>query len=256
MQDLIYIMQDFFRQMKKSNISIYSAGAAFFLLLSVGPMLAFLCAWIPYLSLTKEEFVALISQILPGNFQGMMSRMVTELYSSSPKVMSIAALLMLWAAGKGTLALMRGLNLIHGVEEHRNYFAVRLIASYYTLVIIFAVFLLLGLVFFSRFLLSSLFRYLLVWIVFTVLFTGVYTFLPDRRLKILEQLPGAILASTVWLFYSWGFSIYMNTADLTVIYGSLSLVALMMLWLYFGIYIILAGAYFNCYYRRHHTRCA
>lgn len=251
MQNWIWIISDFFHRMKKKNISTFSAGSAFFLFLSAGPMVAFLCACVPYVSLTKEELTALIVQFIPDKFHDAMNYVVSEIFESSPGVMSVAAILMIWAAGKGTLALMRGLNVIYEVEERRNYFAVRVVASFYTVIMILTAFLLLGLIVLSNAFLIRPFRYILAWIVLTILFAVVYSFLPDISLKIQQQFPGAMLSATAWIGFSWGFSIYMNIADLSVIYGSLSVLALIMLWLYFGMYILLSGAYFNRYFRKH-----
>ena len=117
MQNWIWIISDFFHRMKKKNISTFSAGSAFFLFLSAGPMVAFLCACVPYVSLTKEELTALIVQFIPDKFHDAMNYVVSEIFESSPGVMSVAAILMIWAAGTGTLALMRGLNVIYEVEE-------------------------------------------------------------------------------------------------------------------------------------------
>lgn len=251
MQNFLRMILDFFRHMKKSNISIFAAGSAFFLFLSSGPMVAFLCACVPYVPLTKEELTAIILRFIPGNFHETMNYVVAEIFDNSPGVISVSAILMIWAAGKGTLALMRGLNAIYEVEERRNYFVVRVVASFYTIIILLAAFFLLGLIVLSNAFLIRPLRYIMAWIILTILFALIYSFLPDISLKIQQQLPGAMLSATAWIGFSWGFTLYMNSADLSVIYGSLSVLALIMLWLYFGMYIFLSGAYFNRYFRKH-----
>lgn len=264
MQKAILTIRNFIKLVKKKNLSAFSASTAFFLFLSFGPMLAFICTWIPYLPLTKEELFDFLMQMTPDRMQGFVQSVLSEVFEKSTKVMSVAAVLMVWTSGKGTLALIRGLNAIHGVEEKRNYFAVRMIASFYTVVMVLAVLLSLGLIVFSHVILDTLciylpqtqlaftvmapFRYVVVWLVITMLFVCVYSFLPSVRQKVKGQLPGAMIAATAWSLFSWGFSVYMNVADLSAIYGSLSVLVLALLWLYFGMYIVLLGAYFNQYF--------
>jgi membrane protein len=68
-------------------------------------------------------------------------------------------------------------------------------------------------------------------------------------MKFEEQLPGAFFAATVWSMFSWGFSLYVTYSNSYSIYGSLSIIVIIMLWLYFCMYIMLIGAYLNRYFR-------
>ena len=51
---IISIWRDFSSQMKKQNISAYASSTAFFLFLSVIPMLMVVCAVIPYTPVTDH----------------------------------------------------------------------------------------------------------------------------------------------------------------------------------------------------------
>ena len=84
--------------------------------------------------------------------------------------------------------------------------------------------------------------------VLTVLFAAIYAYVPDERLKFKEQIPGAAFAAVVWSVFSWVFSIYINYSNSYGIYGSLSIIIIILLWMYFCMYIIMVGAYLNCYF--------
>lgn len=267
MNKIILIGRDFFRQMKKKNLSAFSASTAFFLFLSVGPMLAFICTLVPYLPITREDLIAMLMLVLPDKVESVAQTILAEIFEKSAGVMSLAVFTMIWAAGKGTLAMTRGLNAIHDVEEERNYFLVRVIASFYTLVIVLSIAISLGLIVFSNGIIDTIclylpqsevalnliapFRYVIVWISITLLLACIYSFLPSVKLNVKKQLPGAIIAAGLWSIFSWGFSLYVDYYDMTAIYGSLSVLVLSLLWLYFGMYIILLGAYFNRYFGNH-----
>lgn len=264
MQKKIRILRDLTAKMKKQNISAHAASTAFFIFLSLVPMLIVICTVIPYTPLTEENLVKLVTDITPSTVDQMAENLISEVYDKSAGVLSIALLATIWSAGKGVLALMRGLNDVNDVEEKRNYFFVRTLASFYTVIMLIVVILSLFLMVFGNRLVDLLlyripqlqmlveflmnFRFILVWLVLTIAFAMIYTYIPDVRLKFKEQLTGAMFSAIVWSVFSWGFSIYVDSGEAVSIYGSLSIIVIVMLWLYFCMYIFLVGAYLNRYF--------
>ena len=59
-----------------------------------------------------------------------------DVYESSVGILPVALIAMVWSAAKGVMALMRGLNAVNVVDEKRNYFVIRFIASFYTLIML------------------------------------------------------------------------------------------------------------------------
>ena len=92
------------------------------------------------------------------------------------------------------------------------------------------------------------FRFLLVWVVLTVLFAAVYAYVPNKKLAFKEQIPGAVFSAVAWSIFSWVFSYYLTYGNSYGIYGSLSIIIIVLLWMYFCMYIILIGAYLNRYF--------
>lgn len=265
MRKLIVIMRDFSTQMGKQNISAFAASTAFFLFLSVVPMLILICTIIPYTPLTEENLVAVVTDLTPDKIDPLVESLIAEVYDKSAGILSVAAIATIWSAGKGVLALMRGLNAINGVEEDRNYFLVRMVASLYTIVMLIVLILSLFIMVFGNQLVELAlhripqlqvavsflmnFRFLLVWAILTMLFSAVYAYVPNEKLAIGEQVPGATFAAVVWSVFSWGFSLYVGKTDSYSVYGSLALIIIVMVWLYFCMYIIMIGAYLNRYFR-------
>ena len=262
---LYIIMRDFSSQMKKQNINAFASSTAFFFFLSLVPMLIVICTIIPYTPLTEENLVTMITDFTPGTVDPVVEGLISEVYDKSAGIMSIAVLATIWSAAKGVLALMRGLNAIYGEEEKRNYIVFRLVASFYTLVMLLIVILSLFIMVFGnqlvtlalhripqlQYLVSFFmhFRFIFVWSILTLLFSMVYTYLPSKKLHFREQVPGAVFSAVVWSVFSWGFSIYVGNSGSYSIYGSLSIVIIIMIWMYFCMYIILIGAYLNRYFR-------
>ena len=256
---LYLIWLNFSRQMKKQNISAYAASIAFFFFLSIVPMLMMLCAIIPYTPVTEENLVQAVTDVVPDMVDAMVVSLISDVYDRSGGIMSIAIIATIWSAAKGVMALMTGLNAVNGVEEKRNYFVIRVIACFYTIVMLLIVILSLVINVFGNQLVSiALYRlpqlerlvdfcFLVVWVVMTVLFAAIYAYVPNKKLKFREQIPGATFSAVVWSVFSWGFSIYVAYGNSYGVYGSLSII-IVLLWMYFCMYIIMIGAYLNRYF--------
>ena len=262
---LYLIGRDFSAQMKKQNISAYAASIAFFFFLSIVPMLMVICMVIPYTPLTEENLVQAVTDITPDRVDPVVEDLIADVYDKSAGILSIAVIATLWSAAKGVMALMQGLNAVNGVDEKRNYFVIRAVACLYTVVMLIVVILSLFINVFGNQLVNLAlhripqlqrlvsflmhFRFLVVWAVLTLLFATVYAFMPDDKLRFREQIPGATFAAVVWSIFSWGFSMYVDYSNSYGIYGSLAIIIIILLWMYFCMYIIMIGAYLNRYFR-------
>lgn len=258
------IWWDFADKMKKKNIAAYAASTAFFFFLSLVPMLMVISTILPYTPLTEDNLVTAVTDVTPEAIDPIATELIEEVYQKSAGALSIAIIATIWSAGKGVLALMRGLNAINEVEEKRNYFAIRSIASFYTIVMLLVIILFLFIMVFGNQLVNLIlhrmpqlralmsvymeFRFLLVWGVLTLLFAAVYAYVPDKKLRFKEQIPGASFTAVVWSVFSWGFSLYVSRSGAYSIYGSLSIIVIVMLWMYLGMYIVMIGAYLNQYF--------
>ncbi len=263
LQKIIHNFRDFAGSMSKKNISAFSASTAFFLFLSLIPMLAVICAVIPYTALTEELLLTLIADYIPTSVSPIVADIVEDVYLRSAGILSVAIIGTLWTAGKGMLALIRGLNAINDVEENRNYFVLRTVSSFYTLIMIVVVILSLLVMVFGNVLVELIVRefpqvqilfeflmncrFIFSWIVLTIVFTMIYAYVPNRKMKFFDQLTGGMFSAVVWSCFSWCFSVYVDRFEGFGTYGSLATIVVVMLYLYFCMYIIMIGAYINNY---------
>ena len=222
-------------KMKNDRVRAHSAEAAFFIIMSVFPVLMLLLTLVQFTPLPQNEVVTTIERIVA-----------------------------VWVAGKGIMGLADGLNSIYRIEETRNYFLVRFRAACYTIVMIVALLISLSILVFGY----TLQRYLWQWfpvlmeylddtvILPTVialailggLFLMMYMFLPNRRRSFRSQFPGAVFTAFSWAVFSYAFSIYLDYAvNMSVVYGSLTTLVVAMLWLYICMYLVFVGAEINEY---------
>jgi len=256
--------QDFGKNMGKQNISAFAASTAFFFFLSLVPMLIMICTVIPYTPLTEDNLLTAANGLVPDKILPLTEELIREVYQKSEGLLPIAVIVTLWTAGKGMLALMRGLNAVGKVDETRNYLWVRAVACFYTALMLVMVVLCLFVMVFGNRLVDMLlykmpqlqplvallmnFRFLAVWILLMLFFAGIYAYVPNGSLVFREQIPGAAFTAIAWSIFSWGFSLYVDWTDYSI-YGSLSIIILVMLWLYFCMYIVMVGAYLNRYFQ-------
>ena len=191
LRKLYLIFKDLTRQMSRENIGAFSANAAFFIFLSLIPMLIMICTIIPFTPLTEENLLEVMKDITPRAFDPLIINLVSQVYDKSAGILSVAALVTVWSAGKGVLALIRGLNEVNDVVEERNYLLLRLVASFYTVVVLVMMVLSLIIVVFGNVIVSVIvnripqmailfegllnLRVLLVWVVLTAFLTLMYT---------------------------------------------------------------------------------
>jgi len=258
------IWRDFSVKMRKLNIAAHAASTAFFFFLSLVPMLIVICTILPYTPLTAEDLIELVRHLIPTAAESLAIGLIESVYRKSAGTLSLALVVTIWSAGKGVLALMRGLNALNDVEENRNYFLVRTISSFYTIVMLVVIILFLVVMVFGNQLVNLIlyqvpqlnllvsfymeFRFLIVWAILTMIFATIYTYIPDKKLKFKEQIPGACFSAVVWSVFSWGFSLYVNRSGAFSIYGSLSIIVIVMFWMYLGMYIVMVGAWLNRYF--------
>ena len=265
-------MRRFFVWIKKligyimeQNIPVYASHASFFIVLSVFPTLVLLLGLVRYTGLEVENLTELLHGVLPLALMPAAQRLILNTYNSSTgAVISISALTALWSASRGIYGLITGLNSVYKVPEDRDYWQTRLYSVLYTFGFLLVLLLTLVLHVFGttimellplkdspllRFLESVVdLRFFLLLFVQTVVFTAMFMVLPNKRNRLGDSFPGAVLASSGWLIFSDLYSIYVeNFNSMSVIYGSVYAVALSMLWLYCCVSIVFYGGALNYY---------
>ncbi|MFR6272668.1 MAG: YihY/virulence factor BrkB family protein [Blautia sp.] len=82
-----------------------------------------------------------------------------------------------------------------------------------------------------------------------VVFLFLYKFVPNRKATFRSQMPGAVFTAVSWSAFSFGFSLYFDYYEGTSnMYGSMTTIILILLWMYFCMNIMMIGAQINCYF--------
>lgn len=261
---LITVILAISRELRESKASLFAASTAFFAFLSLIPMLILVCSILPFINGSQELFLSVVDSLLPRSLEAFSVAIIEEIYDKSITLLSVSAVLMLWVSGKGFYALKAGINAVRHVRESRGMVFQRLVASLYTIVFIVCVVFAFVFMLFGNYLNEALirilptysyiyqfmmhFRFLFVWAVMTVFLQIAFATLPNEKVSIRLQLPGAFFSSVVWSVFSWGFSIYIDKMNGFGMYGSLTTIIAVMMWLYIGFYILLMGVSINVHF--------
>ena len=253
--------KSFFDKCKRDKINAYSAQSAFFILLSTIPFLMVFSSLLQYTPITEGTLLKLYQTALPDYVSAFLISITDEVYNRSVGIISITAIVAIWSAAKGIQYMTDGLNSVNDLEENRNWFVLRLWAIVYTIVFLFAVvFTLVVLVFGNTLhdlaveyipLLQSItdlivkFRGFVLFGILFVFFDIIFTMLPNKKLTFKSQIPGAAICAVAWYVFSFALSIYVDYFNGFSMYGSLTTIALIMLWLYFCMYIMMMSAEVN-----------
>ncbi len=262
---LYHIILDITHKLQRDYVAVYSAQAAFFIILSFFPFIMFLLTLIHYLPIQEYVMMKTFNDMLPKALNSYIVLVISEIYNhSSTTIISVTALTALWSASKGFLGLVRGLNSVYDINETRNYFKLRFISALYTLG--FTILLILTLIFLVfgnqlylwienrapgyidvALLIISL-RAIITLLLLTFYFELMFIVIPNRKTTIMSELPGALLTASGWLGFSYLYSFYIdNMGNFSSTYGSLTAIVLLMLWVYFCMYILFIGAEINAY---------
>ena len=252
--------------LSKKKVSLYAANAGYFLALSVFPGLVVLLAMLRHTGLQVDLFTELLEGVIPDALLPAAKRLILSAYvNSSGAVISVSAVAALWSAGRGVHGLLIGLNGIYEVKEDRGYLKTRLLSMVYMFAFLLVLLLTLvlhiwggDLLHFLRefpipeFVLNVLdLRFFVLLVLQTALFAAVYTVLPNRQNRWKDSIPGALLASIGWQVFTNLYSIYaQKVTTYASIYGSVYVVALSMLWLYFCLCIVFYGGVLNRYLQK------
>lgn len=252
------------KDIMEDSVSAYSAQAAFFIIISAFPMVMLMLTMLKFLPYFSGGVPILHISFLPQDVNALVQKMLQEIINnSSNMVISITAITALWSSSTGIYSIMLGLTAAYSIKETRGYIRMRSLAIFYTFIFIIMLIAALGVLVFGTSIYHGLMNYLpfaaphveiiskgIKWLlgfgVLVLFFVVSYIAVPDRKSTVMEELPGALVSAVGWIVFSYLYAYYIeHFGNYANVYGSLTAVVLLMLWLYFCMFIMLVGAEIN-----------
>ncbi|WP_367103470.1 YihY/virulence factor BrkB family protein [uncultured Psychrobacter sp.] len=253
------------RTANKSNVWAHCASVGFFGFLSIFPVMAVfvLIYGLVFSPAEMQEQISILRPFIPANVYDVLDGRLSELVSNTASRLTfsllLSTLLALYSGSKGIKYLIILVNLAFHITQERNFIqrTIRAIGLTFgaLLVLIIAISSIAVIPLVANYFpFPQIAKTIALWSRWPILagiiflsFLSIYRFAPNHDPMPLKKLmPGAALATVLWILLSVLFSIYVqNFNNYSAEFGALSAAVVIMLWLYYSAFIVAFGAMFN-----------
>lgn len=245
-------------------ISTRASEMSFYLLLAFFPFLIFtinIVGYIPIIHINKS--IVFLENIMPQSTV----IFILELIDYAIENRSISFLIMsfymtLWTSSRSIRAFIRNSNKSYKVKETRSFIKISITSFLFTITLLMLIFLSIiflvygkkiGHILFNLIGLDKVFMYIWNIVRYTVgigsiilILISLYRYAPNKKLRIKEAMPGAVIATFSWILISLFYSYYVNNfSNYEVIYGSIAGIIVLITWIYLSSYTLFIGLEVN-----------
>ncbi len=255
------------KRLGQDSVNLVSAQLAYYLILSFFPFTIFLLSIFSYSRFGQEEILSQQLALLPPAAADIIQPIIMDIIGGrSATLLSSSLILTLWSSSTGMNNLLNSMTkTFHKGENERPFWRSRLVALAATVLVVVLIALMLvsqvfGGVIYSYLsdyfswgdLAKTIWDYTLTLIPLVILSLGLaflYRYGPyfpkGKRPGFGKAWVSGIVASVSWILISYLFSMYVtNFANYANVYGSLGGIIMLILWLYFSAFCIMAGSVF------------
>jgi len=265
---LIYVTK-LLREIKEDDIFAISAQFSYYIILSIFPFIILLMSLFSHYTSYLFYLLNSVAAFIPYDVYNIILNIVSG-SSSMPNTsfMSASIIAIIWTASSGSTGIIKVINKAYDYPIKRNYFFMRMKGIFFTLALMLSLQVIFASIvvgsqlieFFYNlntlsnliYLMLNISRYLLPFLFLLILFLFTYKYLPYEKISFRHALPGAIFSTLGCISGSYLFSVYIGTriAFYNNIYGNLSGVFVLILWIYTSSIIFLIGAEINAFIKK------
>jgi len=268
----LYFFKTMFGRITTHGVFSTAGEMAYFLVLSIFPLLALTISVASLTWLSQDRIFLLLETILkPDTFKAIKDEVYRNIsVVNKVPLISFSMIGTIFTAAGGVFAIVRSLNKAYEVKETRPYLYQMVMCILITIIISTMMILALFVMVFGEVFQNFIFRhygynetfenfwqfarYLAIESVIFFIFSFMFYISPNIKLKFRYVIPGALLVTVGWSIVSAAFSIYVNNFNnFSKTYGSLGAGMLLLVWLYWNSTLILIGGELNAYvHEKHH----
>lgn len=246
-----------------SELSTSSIVVAYYLLLSLFPLLIAVGNLLPFLQINPNTVLPYIQEVIPEPVYDFLGPAIQDLLTQgSGSLLSISAIATLWSASQSINALQKAMNKAYGVEERGNFIIVRIVSVFVVILLLIAIVGVTIVVGSGKLILDQLQPILLFsddiirtfqtvkWpltiVTMMTLMSVIYWITPNVKVRLRSVLPGAVFATIGWMLLSQVFGLYAQYFAARVSgYQIIGSFVVLMLWLNFAATVIVLGGILN-----------
>jgi len=253
----------FVKKFEENELIYFANALTYRLLLAMFPFIIFLMTLFGFFDFEADIYIKRIAVSMPSDVREILFVFLEEVvYSKNVSLLSISLLLSVFSASTGFNYLIKGINKAFDVEDERNFIKKRIISI--LLVFVFSVLIAASLILFifcdaikeilidfigindiikdvfgmTGYIINVMALFIILIVIFKI---SVY-----KKIKLRQLAPGTTIVVCGWLIMSKIFNIYVNNfSKISVIYGSLGSIFILLVWLNILSVLILAGNQIN-----------
>lgn len=266
LRDIYDAVDEFFSGMGSRRLTTYSSSCAYYLFMSLVPVIMLLVSVLQYTPLTRDVVLEAVADYVPDSLYEIVYFIVTSIYNGGRVALTVSILLTIWSASACMKALLRGMDSVYDAERKEDYIRFSLRACFYMIIFVFILMLSFFVMVYGGkildyieqsmpvnhsldflFTLAKYLRFVIILALLALVFCLLYKWMPARRLKFRQQLPGAVFSSVAWAAFSFIFSFYVSLSDRFGAYGYIGTIMVAMIWIFYCFYFLLLGGFINHY---------
>lgn len=250
-------------KLKDDDIFASASQLSYYLILAFFPFLIFIMTLIGFLNLDSSEVIYGLRALFPESVHNLIVSTVTQIINvRNGELLWVSILSVAIAASTGFRGVVKAINKSYCIKESRPYPVVWIISIISTIALTLAIAISLFLLVFGGtigsfisykigfgedfFAFWSKVRYATSIPVIMIFFAAIYKYAPAYKPKWKDVYIGSIIATVLWILVCAVFTKLMNNANnLTMLYGSLSTMFVLILWIYLTSFVFILGMEIN-----------
>lgn len=242
------------RRYADHDVAQQGAALAYYLLFALFPLLIFVSTLIAQLHLDVSLMLETMEAILPSDVLELVGEYLAYVSEHvSVSTLWFSAVFSIWFPMRATFCLMRAVRCAYGLGDPHKPLHHGFKVLFFTVVLLFCliVTLLLMTVWDSLALallapVWDVLRFAVMGVIVFAALSALYAAAQDKPRRIRAAAPGAALATLAWIILSFGYTVYAeNFSNYSAVYGTLSAIIVLMIWLYLTALTLILGAELN-----------
>lgn len=251
------------QRVRDSEMGTTSIVVAYYLLLSLFPLLIAVGNVLPFLHINPNNVLPYIQEVIPEPIYDFLGPAIKDLLTQgSGGLLSISAIATLWSASQSINAMQKAMNKAYGVEDRGNFIITRIVSVFIVVLLLIAIVGVTIVVGSGKLILEALqpifefqdtiintfqtVKWPLTIVTMMALMSVIYWIVPNVKVRLRSVLPGAVFATVGWMLLSQVFGLYAKYFAARVSgYQIIGSFVVLMLWLNFAATVIVLGSIIN-----------
>jgi len=253
----------FIRKFEENELIYFANALTYRLLFALFPFIIFLITLLGFFDFQVDSKIQNILFSMPEEIRNIFSVFLEEVvYTKNISILSISLFISVFSASSGFNYLIKGINKAFDIEDERSFFKTRIISI--LLVFVFSFLIIASLILFifcdaienflinfmdSADILNKIFGmtgYIIDAVALFAIIIVTFKIAVCKKISFKQLVPGTVVVVGGWLLMSKIFNIYVNNfSKVSVVYGGLGSIFILLVWLNMLSMIILGGSQIN-----------